>query len=65
MIKENQKIINKLTIFIDALVVLISFLLTWYLRVHSGIMTDGGQSKIFKEYLIPVILMIPIYIFYI
>ena len=63
MIKENQKIINKLTIFVDALVILISFLLTWYLRVYSGIMTVEGGLLSFKEYLIPVILMIPIYIF--
>ena len=50
MIKENQKIINKLTIFIDALVVLISFLLTWYLRVHSGIMTiEGGLLRFLKN----------------
>ena len=43
MIKENQRIINKLIIFIDALVVLMSFLFTWYLRVYSGIIAiEGG-----------------------
>ncbi len=63
MIKENQRIINKLIIFIDALVVLMSFLFTWYLRVYSGIIAIEGGLLSFKEYLIPVILMIPIYIF--
>ena len=36
MIKENQKIISKMIIFIDAVVILFSFLFTWYLRVYSA-----------------------------
>ena len=63
MIKENQKIISKMIIFIDAVVILFSFLFTWYLRVYSGIMPVEGGLLSFKAYLVPVILMIPIYIF--
>ena len=61
MIKENQKIISKMIIFIDAVVILFSFLFTWYLRVYSGIMPVEGGLLSFKAYLVPVIIMIPIY----
>lgn len=63
MIKKNERIINKMIILIDALAVLISFLLTWYLRVFSGIIEVEGGLLSFREYLIPVLLMIPAYIF--
>ena len=45
------------------IVTLSTFLFTWYLRVYSGIMPVEGGLLSFKAYLVPVILMIPIYIF--
>ena len=62
MIKKNEKIINKGIVFLDAVVVLLSFLLTWYIRISSGIIeTDGGLLS-FREYLIPLLIMIPVYL---
>ena len=62
MIKQNQKLINKALVFIDAVVIILSFLLAWYIRIHSGIMELEGGSLTFKEFLIPVLIMLPIYI---
>ena len=62
MIKQNQKLINNTIVFIDAVVMVLSFLLTWYIRIHSGIMDIEGGLLTFKEYLIPVIIMVPVYI---
>lgn len=62
MIKQNQKLINKAIVFIDAVVINISFLLAWYIRIHSGFMELEGGSLTFKEFLIPVLIMLPIYI---
>lgn len=62
MIKENQKLLAKLSIAIDAITIFISFLLSWYLRIHSGLFEVEGGVLSFKEYLIPVLIMIPIYL---
>lgn len=62
MIKENQKVINKVIMLIDVIVLVCSFLLTWYIRMHSGIiMLEEGYLS-FREYMFPVLVMVPIYI---
>ncbi|HEY5525354.1 MAG TPA: undecaprenyl-phosphate glucose phosphotransferase [Clostridium sp.] len=62
MIKQNQKLINKALVFMDALVIITSFLFTWYVRVYSGIMDIEGGILGFRAYLVPVLVMVPIYI---
>ncbi|MCR4942906.1 MAG: undecaprenyl-phosphate glucose phosphotransferase [Clostridium sp.] len=62
MIKQNQKLINNAIVLLDAVVMVFSFLLTWYIRIHSGIMNIEGGLLSFRAYLIPVIIMIPVYI---
>ncbi|MBE6049633.1 MAG: undecaprenyl-phosphate glucose phosphotransferase [Clostridium sp.] len=62
MIKQNQKLINKGLVIVDALIIVLAFLFTWYVRIHSGIMEIEGGLLSFKEYLIPVLIMIPIYL---
>ncbi|MDS0525595.1 undecaprenyl-phosphate glucose phosphotransferase [Clostridium sp. SHJSY1] len=62
MIKQNQKLVNNIIVLIDSLVILISFLFTYYLRFYSGILEVEGGILSFREYLIPVLLMIPIYL---
>lgn len=62
MIKENQRIMNKLIVILDILTIIISFLVSWYFRIISGfIKIEGGHLR-FEEYMIPVLIMIPIYI---
>ncbi|RDU22144.1 undecaprenyl-phosphate glucose phosphotransferase [Anaerosacchariphilus polymeriproducens] len=37
MIKDNQKILNRVHIVIDAVIIIISYVLAWYLKFKSGI----------------------------
>ena len=62
MIKQNQKLVNKGLVIVDALVIIAAFLLAWYIRIHSGIMEVEGGFLSFEEYLIPVLIMIPVYL---
>ncbi|MDD6796113.1 MAG: hypothetical protein PUE01_12010, partial [Clostridiaceae bacterium] len=62
MIKENQKLVNKFTIVIDVLVIIASFLITWYIRMESGVITLEGGTLSFEEYFIPFLVMVPVYL---
>lgn len=62
MIKENQKILNKGIVVFDALCLVLSFFIAWYLRIHSGLIPVEGGLLSFREYLFPALLMIPIYL---
>ena len=52
MIKQNQKLINNTIVFIDAVVMVLSFLLTWYIRIHSGIMDIEGGLLMVSQFTI-------------
>ncbi len=41
MIKDNQKLFNRLHLVVDALVVAISYLFAWYLKFATSISNDG------------------------
>lgn len=62
MIKENQKVINKIVMLMDVLALICSFFITWFIRIHSGIIQVEEGILSFKAYMLPVIIMIPIYI---
>lgn len=62
MIKQNEKLVNKAIVLVDALAIVASFLFTWYIRVHSGIIEVQGGILTFRAYLVPVLIMVPIYI---
>ena len=62
MIKQNQKIINKLIVLLDIVTIMVAFLFSWYFRLVSGLLSIEGGYLSFKEYLGPVIIMIPIYL---
>jgi Undecaprenyl-phosphate glucose phosphotransferase len=62
MIKQNQKLVNKAMVFMDALAIIASFLFTWYIRMNSGIIELQGGILTFREYLVPVLIMVPVYI---
>lgn len=62
MIKQNQKLINNAMVIVDALVIIISFLFTWYVRIESGIIEVDGGYRSFRDYLIPVLIMVPVYL---
>lgn len=63
MIRENQKYLNKLQVFLDLMVIPISFLIAYYIRFYQ--LDDGIHSLTFQQNLRPILLSIPLYfIFY-
>ena len=62
MIKENQKAINRIAMLIDCMTLVIAFLLSWYIRVASGLVELEEWHLSFKEFLIPFLIMIPVYL---
>lgn len=62
MIKENQKLLNRALVLLDIITIFLAFLLSWYIRIHSGLIEVEGGVLSFKEFLIPVLVMIPVYL---
>lgn len=65
MIKENQKYLNRFLVVMDAVSIAAALILAWYIRFKSGILNAPGEGGYlsFREYLKPVICIIPIYLF--
>ena len=61
MIKENQKIFNRLLISIDFLILIVSFLLAYYIRFESGII-KFYMSLNKSSYIQLLLAIIPIYV---
>ncbi len=60
LIKQNQKHLNKLFVFVDALVIFLAINLSYYIRFgYNGFSTN---DNFFNFYILPLILMIPIYL---
>lgn len=62
MIKQNQKYFNKLLVILDALSVIISLIFSWYFRFISGIMNAADGYMTLKQYLFPVVFIVPVYL---
>lgn len=62
MIKENQKYLNKILVALDAISIVISFMISWYIRFKSGFIDIDYGYLTFKQYLIPVLVIIPVYL---
>lgn len=65
MIKENQKYLNRFLVMLDIITIGGALIFAWYIRFKSGILhipSEGGYLT-FRQYLKPVICIIPIYLF--
>ena len=64
MIRENQKILNRTVIALDALSVIVAFALAWVIRFKSGVIYSEGAGSYLSlmEYLKPTIITIPVYL---
>ena len=62
MIRENQKYLNRLQVFLDLMVILISFLIAYYIRFYQ--MDDGIHSLTFQQNLRPILLSMPLYLIF-
>jgi Undecaprenyl-phosphate glucose phosphotransferase len=63
MIRENQKYFNLILIVADSIVIILALILAWYLRFRTSIFGDMGESGWgFVNYMIPLLVIIPIYL---
>lgn len=62
MIRENQKYLNRLQVFLDLIIILISFLIAYYIRFYQ--MDDAIHSLTFQQNLRPILLSIPLYLLF-
>ncbi len=62
MIKENQKHLNRVLVLCDTFSIVVALLLAWWIRFRSElILVESGYLSL-REYFIPVLVVIPIYI---
>lgn len=62
MIKDNQKILNRIHFIIDALVIAVSYALAWFLRFRSGLFELDPWYLSLQEYMAVLIYIIPGYL---
>ena len=61
MVRENQKYLNTLQVFLDIFVIYFSFICTFYIRFY--VIKDGGSSFTLQESLFIITLLLPVYLF--
>ena len=62
MIKDNQQHLNRLHVVIDAMVTAASYLLAWWLKFKSGILSSSGGALPVEIYMGALVCIIPVYI---
>ena len=59
MIKDNQRLINRLTLIIDAFVIAVSYVFSYFLKFQSGLLLyDEGLS--FQTYMTALYFLVPV-----
>ena len=51
MIKENQRLLNQIQVVLDAIVIIIAYALSWYIRFRSGIFQLDEWYLSLQEYM--------------
>ena len=62
MIKDNQKYFNRLHILIDALVIMVSYWLAWFLKFQTHLFSSEGGNLSFQRYMGTLLLIVPVYL---
>lgn len=64
MIKDNQKVFNRLHLLVDALVVAISYILAWYIKFSTGFSNAGPAVGVLDKqiYFRMLYFLVPLYI---
>lgn len=62
MIKDNQKLLNRMHILVDAIVIVFSYIASWYLRFKSGIFDLDPWFLALQEYMKVLIFIVPGYL---
>ncbi|MBQ9765671.1 MAG: undecaprenyl-phosphate glucose phosphotransferase [Lachnospiraceae bacterium] len=62
MIKSNQQTFNRIHVLVDAVIIVVSYLLAYYIRIGSSIFPDVEQGLSFETYLLALVLVVPGYL---
>lgn len=59
MIKENQKLLNRLQVLLDGVMIVVSYMLAWYIRFRTGIFEQDPWTLTLGEYMRLLVLIVP------
>lgn len=62
MIKDNQKRLNRFHVVLDALIIVVSYLLAWFIRIGSGWMSPGEGALAIHWYVGALPFVVPVYL---
>lgn len=62
MIKNNQRIFNTLQVLIDAVLIIVSYILAWYLKFHSGFFAHAEGVLSVSTYMMALLFVVPGYL---
>lgn len=61
MIKDNQKLLNKIHLLLDAVVIVVAYVLAWMVKFEFGRVSGGVLPR--EDYFAALILLVPGYVF--
>ncbi len=59
MIKENQKLLNRLQVVLDGMTIVASYMLAWYIRFQTGIFEQDPWTLSTEKYMQLLLLIVP------
>ena len=62
MIKENQKLLNRLQVVLDGIVIIVSYVLAWFIRFKSGLFEQDPWTLPLDVYMRLLLLIVPGYL---
>ena len=62
MIKSNQQLLNRIHVVLDAIVIIASYLLAYYIRIGSPIFPEVDQGLDFGYYILALAILVPFYL---
>ncbi len=62
MIKSNQQLFNRMHVILDAIVIIVSYLLAYYIRIGSPIFPKVDQGLGFGYYILALAILVPFYL---
>lgn len=62
MIKSNQQLLNRIHVVLDAIVIIVSYLLAYYIRIGSPIFPEVNQGLSFSYYILALSILVPFYL---
>jgi len=61
LIKSNQQIFNRIHVLLDAVIIVLSYLLAYYIRIGSPLFPEVEEGLAFKYYLLALVIVVPSY----